>query len=59
MITDNGVGFDPQAARSCGGLGLLSMEERIRLVGGTLAISSSPGQGTRVEARVPWPKAAG
>ncbi len=42
-----------RATRARGGLGLLSMEERARLVGGTLAIRSSPGQGTLVEARVP------
>ncbi len=52
-ISDDGEGFDPRATRARGGLGLLSMEERARLVGGTLAIRSSPGQGTLVEARVP------
>jgi len=57
-ITDDGTGFDPQAARALGGLGLLSMEERARLAGGALSIYSSPGQGTRIEVRLPWPKNA-
>jgi PAS domain S-box-containing protein len=52
-VTDNGAGFDPQAARTRGRLGLLSMEERARLAGGTLEIRSSPGQGTRIQVRVP------
>ena len=57
-VTDDGVGFDPQSVRGGGGLGLIGMEERARLAGGVLAISSSPGQGTRIEMRVPWPKRA-
>lgn len=57
-VTDDGVGFDPQLARAGGGLGLIGMEERARLAGGVLSISSSPGQGTRIEVRVPWPNRA-
>jgi PAS domain S-box-containing protein len=57
-ITDDGVGFDPQLVRAGAGLGLVGMEERARLVGGVLAISSSPGQGTRIEVRAPWPNRA-
>lgn len=49
-IKDTGIGFEP-AARS-EGLGLVSMQERLRLVGGELAIRSSSGQGTVVEAVV-------
>jgi two-component system sensor histidine kinase UhpB len=48
QIKDTGIGFDP-AART-GGLGLVSMQERLRLVGGKLAIRSSLGQGTVIEA---------
>jgi signal transduction histidine kinase len=51
-ITDNGRGFDPEAARS-GGLGVLGMEERARLIGGTLHITSAPSEGTTVALRVP------
>jgi signal transduction histidine kinase len=51
VVSDSGAGFDP-AAR-CGGLGLVSMSERVRSAGGRLMIDSRPGGGTRVEARVP------
>jgi signal transduction histidine kinase len=49
-IKDTGIGFEP--APKSEGLGLVSMQERLRLVGGELAIRSSPGQGTIVEAVV-------
>ena len=53
-VRDNGVGFDPSAiSQERGRLGLLSMKERVRLVGGTLHIASEPGRGTCVEVRVP------
>ena len=53
-IEDFGHGFDLQAQkRKKRGLGLISMEERVRFVGGTLTIDSKPGRGTRVLARVP------
>jgi signal transduction histidine kinase len=48
-VTDDGVGFDPAAAEVRGRrLGLTSMEERARALGGTLRIDSTPGAGTRV-----------
>jgi PAS domain S-box-containing protein len=52
-VTDDGQGFDPGAARRQGGLGLVSIEERARLVRGEVAIRSQPGHGTSVEVRVP------
>ena len=56
-IADDGLGFDVAAARRGlqGGrsLGLLSMEERVSLVGGELAIDSTPGQGTRIHVSCP------
>jgi signal transduction histidine kinase len=52
-VSDHGRGFDPALKDGRGGLGLLSMRERLRLVGGELAIESQPCGGTRVEARVP------
>jgi signal transduction histidine kinase len=55
VIEDIGDGFDLQEGRGKGGLGLISMEERIRLVNGTLSIRSQPGEGTRVEVRAPLP----
>jgi PAS domain S-box-containing protein len=53
VVEDSGTGFDPEEARRKGGLGLVSMEERVRLVGGNLSISSKPGHGTRIEVRCP------
>ncbi len=53
IVTDSGTGFDLNAAQHKGGLGLISMEERVRLVHGTLNIRSRPGSGTMVAATVP------
>ena len=58
LITDDGIGFDPQApADPSRGkrLGLLGMRERTTLAGGTLEIQSSPADGTTVVARFPCP----
>jgi signal transduction histidine kinase len=52
-IEDTGDGFDLDQALRKGGLGLISMEERVRLVGGELKVQSQPGQGTTVTAFVP------
>jgi PAS domain S-box-containing protein len=52
-ICDNGVGFDPEKARNSGGMGLSSMEQRARQVGGRLEITSSPGTGTKISAEIP------
>lgn len=52
-VTDNGIGFNLAEARRNGGLGLLSMQERARLVGGELGVHATSGGGTRVELRVP------
>ncbi len=51
-VADNGQGFDPKG-NYAGHLGLLSMQERIDEIQGTLTITSAPGQGTRVVAVVP------
>jgi signal transduction histidine kinase len=51
-VADDGVGFD--ATGDWGkGLGLVSIRERLELVGGTLTIHSKPGGGTRLEITVP------
>jgi signal transduction histidine kinase len=55
-IADNGCGFDTGAIRR-EGLGLVSMEERVRELGGHLRVISIAGQGTRAEFRLPIPKA--
>lgn len=53
-VRDNGVGFDAvNASQRRGRLGLLSMKERVRLVRGTLNVSSSPGGGTHIDVGVP------
>jgi signal transduction histidine kinase len=52
-ISDNGRGFDPAQARREGGLGLTSMNERARSLGGTLSIESRPGAGVTVTVWVP------
>jgi PAS domain S-box-containing protein len=52
-VSDRGIGFDTQAAKVGRGLGLVSMEERLKLVKGTLCIESQPNRGTTVHARVP------
>jgi len=51
VITDDGKGFDPDLI-DAGGLGLVTMKERIEKLGGTLEIRSTPGEGTRVKACV-------
>jgi signal transduction histidine kinase len=52
-IVDDGVGFDSGRPESLEGLGLVSMRERLHLVGGTIAIDSRPSAGTRIEVHVP------
>jgi PAS domain S-box-containing protein len=52
-VRDSGAGFDIDAAKASRGLGLISMAERLRLVGGELSINSRPMRGTTIHARVP------
>lgn len=56
-IEDDGKGFEPEAVsvtpESARGLGLQGMRERVELLGGTFAITASPGCGTRVAVTVP------
>jgi signal transduction histidine kinase len=52
-VTDDGGGFDPGGVRHNGGLGLVSIEERARLVKGQVTIHSGPQQGTTISVRVP------
>lgn len=55
-IEDDGCGFDRGAAPAPdarGGLGLIGMEERARLLGGWLRVTSSPGEGTSIEVWLP------
>jgi signal transduction histidine kinase len=52
-VVDRGRGFDLEAARNAGRLGLVGMTERIRLLDGTLELESRPGGPTRVRATIP------
>lgn len=49
-IRDDGKGFDPQRSR---GLGILGMEERVRLLHGSLAVNATPGAGAEIIAVLP------
>ena len=51
-ITDDGVGFDPVAAKGSGGMGLVGIEERVQRIEGSLVVESAPGQGTTVRVKV-------
>jgi two-component system, NarL family, sensor kinase len=52
-VEDKGIGFDAAGGHSQPGLGLSSMEERVRLIQAKLSVTSAPGQGTTVEVHVP------
>lgn len=51
-VADNGMGFDPRSPFP-GHMGLQSMRERIKNLGGSLQIECAPGQGTRIVAQLP------
>ncbi|MGE5073619.1 MAG: sensor histidine kinase [Anaerolineae bacterium] len=52
-VDDNGRGFDPEAARSGGSLGLKLIQERAEMLGGKLDVDSAPGKGARIVFSVP------
>lgn len=57
-VRDNGCGFVPRpdsALLASGHLGLVLLQERARDLGGTLTITTEPGQGTTIDAEVPAP----
>ncbi len=54
-ISDDGMGFDPERARTRRGLGLLSMRERLHLVSGTISFERIEPTGTRIDVRIPFP----
>jgi PAS domain S-box-containing protein len=58
-VRDEGVGFDVDAASRALGLGLTSMKERLKLVGGELVIESQTTRGTTVLARAPLQQGEG
>lgn len=55
-ISDDGAGFEPaSAAPRLGQHGIAGMAERVSLLGGAWTMRSSLGQGTHIEALLPWP----
>jgi two-component system sensor histidine kinase UhpB len=52
-IRDNGCGFEPGTRGKQQGLGVISMQERTRLLNGTIAVTSASGRGTLVTVKVP------
>lgn len=58
VVKDDGKGFTPDLSKagSRGGLGLLGMEERVNLIGGTMKIKSHQGKGTELRIEVPLPQ---
>jgi signal transduction histidine kinase len=52
-VNDQGAGFDPKEIREKAGLGLVSIQERVNLVNGTINIESAANQGTTITAWVP------
>jgi len=52
-IKDNGIGFDPIQARRKQSMGLKTIAERIRILGGAISVNSKPGQGTTIQTEIP------
>src|SRR5262245_2030150 len=53
VITDDGIGFDSAQPNSAPSLGLASMRQRVRLLGGNIDVQSEPGHGTTISAWIP------
>jgi len=58
-ISDSGTGFTPESVRAEAGIGLISMRERLRLVGGHISVESGPSLGTQIHVRVPLASTTG
>ena len=56
-VCDDGQGFDPADARASDGVGLISMEERVRMMHGTIEIDTRPQRGTEVRVEIPLEEA--
>lgn len=52
LIRDNGVGFDVDVKKHAS-YGIVSMQERVNEIGGSMSLISAPGKGTRIDIRVP------
>lgn len=53
IVEDDGIGYDPTKVHSGGHLGLIGMQERAQMAGGTLQIESRPGAGTTIVVELP------
>jgi PAS domain S-box-containing protein len=58
VVRDRGRGFDVETRKLAPGIGLVSMQERVKLVAGDLSIESAPRRGTTIHARVPFSESA-
>jgi PAS domain S-box-containing protein len=54
IVSDSGKGFDMEVAMQGRGLGLTSMQQRVRLVNGSIVIESKPMKGTTIHVRLPF-----
>jgi signal transduction histidine kinase len=57
VVQDDGCGFDPDAVAQTSGsvhFGLTGMAERVKLLGGSICIESTPGAGTCIDVSVPY-----
>lgn len=54
LVEDDGKGFDVDGAKISGPLGLLGMQERAEMLGGTLTVESAAGKGTTLVVEVPY-----
>ena len=54
MLSDNGVGFVVDATEGRSHYGLKGMKERVEKLGGTIAIESAPGKGTKIDIAIPY-----
>ena len=52
-VTDDGRGFDPTVTSRRLGLGLVSLRERVRMLGGVLDVTTAPDSGTRIVVSLP------
>ena len=63
LVSDDGVGFDPEAVRARegtgSGFGLFSLRERLELLGGQFEVDSAPGRGASFTMLAPLPQRAG
>lgn len=55
-IRDDGFGFDVEHTKKSGGIGLVTMQERARLVHGRFVLQTTPGQGTTIVVKLPLKK---